>query len=93
MPESTALFETEHGRDYLTRLCRHFAHKVAVTLEDDRGECRFSCGTAELTALPEGLRVRAEGPTPADLADVQATIESHLLRFAFREGERRLTWS
>ncbi len=93
MFDTTAVFETEHGGKYLTQLCRHFAHKVEVLQADDHGECRFSCGTAALHAEPGRLRLRVSAPTREDVAELQTVIESHLLRFAFREGKSRLDWT
>ncbi len=93
MFEATALFETEHGGAYATKLCQHFAHKADVTRSENGGECRFSYGTATFQGEPGRLRLRASAPTPEDLAQLREVIEVHLLRFAFREGERRLDWS
>ncbi|WP_207457617.1 DUF2218 domain-containing protein [Azospirillum sp. SYSU D00513] len=93
MLETATLFETEHGQRYAGQLCKHFAHKIEVVPSEEGGECRFSCGTAALRAEAGGLRIRVSAPTAEGLAETKAVIESHLLRFAFREGERRLDWS
>ncbi|HSX76216.1 MAG TPA: DUF2218 domain-containing protein, partial [Shinella sp.] len=39
MLESVAYLETAHGRKYLAQLCKHFAHKIAVTVSENHGEC------------------------------------------------------
>lgn len=92
MQEATTLFATENGQKYLTQLCKHFAHKIDVEEADDRAELRFSCGTGYLQAVPAGLSIRARSPDDANLADTKSVIESHLLRFAFREEPGALQW-
>ncbi|MEI2301738.1 DUF2218 domain-containing protein [Ensifer sp. MJa1] len=92
MQEATTHFATENGQKYLAQLCKHFAHKVDVEQEGDRAELRFSCGTGYLQATPDGLSIRALSPDVAELADTKSVIESHLLRFAFREEPGPLHW-
>ncbi len=93
MLHSTAHFATEHGKRYASQLCRHFAHKIETVETEEGGECRFSIGAARLRATPDRLTIEASAPTPAELAELQSVVESHLLRFAFREGDRRLDWA
>ncbi|MBD9624163.1 DUF2218 domain-containing protein [Ensifer sp. ENS06] len=92
MQEATTHFATEDGQKYLTQLCKHFAHKVDVEQEGPRAELRFSCGTGYLHATSEGLSIRARSPDDANLANTKSVIESHLLRFAFREEPDPLAW-
>ncbi|KRD49401.1 DUF2218 domain-containing protein [Ensifer sp. Root278] len=92
MQEATTHFATDDGQKYLTQLCKHFAHKIDVEQAGDRAELRFSCGTGYLQATPDGLSIRARSPGEADLADTKSVIESHLLRFAFREEPGSLHW-
>ncbi|WP_052711599.1 DUF2218 domain-containing protein [Elstera litoralis] len=93
MLTSVAEFETAQAHRYLTQVCKHFAHKIPVELSEARGECRFVCGTAGLEADAARLRLRVTAPTEAELVETQSVIESHLLRFAFREGGEALTWT
>ncbi|MBD9652779.1 hypothetical protein M2267_005457 [Ensifer sp. KUDG1] len=92
MQEATTHFATEDGQKYLTQLCKHFAHKIDVEQAGDRAELRFSCGTGYLQATADGLSIRARSPDDAELADTKSVIESHLLRFAFREEPGPLAW-
>lgn len=85
MPSSTARFETENGSKYLQQLCKHFAHKIEVSHTPLHGECRFSCGTAYLDADDRALTMRCEATDDAGLRQTENVIESHLVRFAFRE--------
>lgn len=92
MQEATTHFATDDGQKYLTQLCKHFAHKIDVEQTSDRAELRFSCGTGYLQATSDGLSIRARSPDDANLADTKSVIESHLLRFAFREEPGSLHW-
>jgi hypothetical protein len=51
---STAEIATPQANRYLTQLCKHFLHKLPVTLEDAAGQIAFS--TAEIAIC---------APTPA----------------------------
>jgi hypothetical protein len=92
MIESTAYLNTEHGAKYLVQLCKHFAHKVDVTYSDNHGECRFDRGVATLDADAEGLRMTVKAADEEGLGWGQSVIESHLVRFAFREELGAFDW-
>ncbi|MCV9962030.1 DUF2218 domain-containing protein [Pararhizobium sp. BT-229] len=92
MQEATTRFATENGQKYLTQLCKHFAHKIDVEHVEDTGELRFSCGTGYLKAAPDGLHIRVSSPDDANLTETKSVVESHLLRFAFREDTGPLQW-
>jgi uncharacterized protein len=92
MMETIARLHTEHGEKYIAQLCRHFAHKVDVLHSDNRGECRFVCGTAVMEAHEGAMRIRVTAPDESQLKETQDVVESHLLRFAFREELQPLTW-
>lgn len=90
--EATTRFETANSAKYLQQLCKHFAHRIDVTLSEAHGECRFSCGTSVLTLSDGGLDIHVEAEDEAGLRDTKAVIEDHLLRFAFREAPQPLAW-
>lgn len=92
MLESAAYLETASGGKYLVQLCKHFAHKIAVSYTESHGECQFECGAARLDADAGGLRMAVTAADEAALAETQSIIESHLVRFAFRENLEALDW-
>lgn len=92
MFQATARYETANGRKYLTQLCKHWAHKLDVSYEDDHGEVGFSFGKAIMNSDPAGLDVRMEVNDKADLDKAKAVLEDHLMRFAFREPVQKLDW-
>lgn len=92
MPQSAAHLETANGPKYLVQLCKHFAHKITVSYTDTHGECQFVCGTAHLDADDQGLRMVVTSGDDEGLTQTQSIIESHLVRFAFRETFDALDW-
>jgi catechol 2,3-dioxygenase len=83
---STAVIETEHASGYLQRLAKHFDHKLDVQLSEHHAVLPFSAGRAELRDGDGMLTIEVTAATPEDRARVEWVVESHLLRFAFREG-------
>ena len=92
MLEAAAYIETASGQKYLVQLCKHFAHKIEVSYTESHGECQFVCGVSILDADEKGLRVVARSGDEDGLAQTQSVIESHLVRFAFREKLEALDW-
>jgi uncharacterized protein len=70
---------------YLAQLCKHFDHKLPVTLAGDRGRIEFSGGVCALEARDGTLVMRLTAGDEAALARLEDVVARHLLRFAFRE--------
>ena len=92
MFESAAYLETASGQKYLVQLCKHFAHKITVSYTENHGDCQFVRGAAVLDADADGLRMAVTSADEEGLAQTQSIIESHLVRFAFRENLEALDW-
>lgn len=93
MVTSSAVIRTENASRYLQQLCKHFAHKIDVEFTPTHGVCRFSVGTATLDAEPDQLTIVADAKDAEALGETRHVIESHLLRFAFREELGPLSWA
>lgn len=93
MPTAQSTFVTPKASRYLQQLCKHFAHKVTVTYDDQKGQVDFPLGQAELTASLDRLEFFVQADTDEGLAKCQYILEDHITRFAFREGLQRLDWS
>jgi hypothetical protein len=76
---------TANARRYLTQLCKHFAHKIPVEYDDDRGRADFPWGICHLEAEEGLLVLRCEGGDNAALDQVIAVVDDHLRRFGWRE--------
>lgn len=84
--------ETSKASQYLQQLCKHFAHKVEARFDDREGTVDFSCGTAVMVADDDVLQIAITAEGQDGLEQTKGIIESHLLRFAFRENVERLNW-
>lgn len=88
-----AEFHTARGPQLLATLSKHFGHKIRVETRDGHAQLHFDMGEAVIEAIPEGLRLTADATGKDDLQQLQDVLESHLLRFAFREDPQPLVWN
>jgi hypothetical protein len=85
MTTSEARVATTAARRYLGQLCKHFQHKLPVTLDETTGGIAFSMGRCDVAAEDGALVLRASATTAEDLAKLEDVVARHLVRFAFRE--------
>jgi hypothetical protein len=78
-------WETRLGARYMTQLCKHWAHRLRVTLNERDGRIDFEGGFCELWAEPDALRMRVSAADAEQLAILQGVVIRHLQRFAFRD--------
>ena len=88
---SSAHVATETPARYISRLCKHFAHKIPVSFDEQQGPIEFAFGLGLLRAEDAGLTLRVEGNSQADLEKLQAVMASHFERFAWQEA-LQLDW-
>lgn len=89
---SEARVGTPTPERYITRLCKHFAHKVPAPFEGGHGRIEFPAGTCTLDAEADHLVLRADAADADGLATVQDVVARHLERFA-APGTVDVTWS
>ena len=92
MATSEARVATASARRYLGQLCKHFQHRLPVTLEEATGGIAFPMGRCDVVAEDGALVLRASAATTEDLAKVEDVVARHLVRFAFRE-ELAVDWA
>lgn len=92
MQKSQTQFITEKGPRYLGQLCKHFAHKTDAGFDGNHGYANFPFGTAKLRADDNQLEIAIEAEDDNALNRTKDVIESHLVRFAFRENLEKLDW-
>lgn len=91
---TTTRIATANADRYLTQLCKHWAHKFAVTHGDGRGLVPFSPDRRCLLAADgAGLDIRLETAEAGDQSRLQEVVIDHLKRFAFREDLGTPVWS
>lgn len=91
--ESHASLKTDKASRYLTQLCKHWGHRFPVVLDAAEGRIDLPAGPCLLRAEPDELRITVKTAEPDLLARLEDVVESHLARFAFREGEIKLAWT
>jgi hypothetical protein len=85
MPAATARVGTAVPRRYMTQLCKHFEHRLAVAYDETQGSIAFQAGVCRLAVEPDALVMTVEAADEAALPQLQDVVARHLLRFAFRE--------
>jgi hypothetical protein len=91
--ESHASLKTASAARYLTQLCKHWGHRFPVAFDATQGRIDLPSGPCLLWAEPDELRITLRAAEPDTMARLEDVVESHLARFAFREGEIRLAWT
>ncbi|MGY6705657.1 DUF2218 domain-containing protein [Roseinatronobacter sp.] len=86
-------FPTLKASAYLQQLCKHFAHKIPVSFTETTGEVSLPTGICTLSASENELEITVTATTLEQLERAKAIIDSHLARFAFREGFKTMHWS
>jgi len=100
--QSIARISTCEGSRYLTRLCQHWSHNLAVEYTPTAGTVVFPRdargaswpGTARLplAAHEDALECRLESSAEGQHQALKQAIARHLDRFAFREGTLAFGW-
>ena len=90
--DAEARVSTAVPRRYLSQLCKHFQHRLPVTLEEDRGRIEFEFGACTLRAEDGVLVLRVTAADEAALARLEDVVARHLVRFAFRDNPE-IAWT
>lgn len=77
---------TDTPARYIGRLCKHFAHKIPVSFDDQQGRIEFPFGLSLLQATTGGLTLRVESDSSENLEKMQGVVASHFERFAWQEA-------
>ncbi|MBB2493381.1 DUF2218 domain-containing protein [Aquipseudomonas ullengensis] len=88
---ASAHVTTDTPARYISRLCKHFAHKIPVSFDEQQGRIEFSVGLALLQADEQGLTLRVESTSSEDLERLQGVVASHFERVAWQEA-LQLEW-
>ena len=92
MSRTQAEFRSERCAGYLSTMARHFSQKIEVTQVDDAVHLHFICGLAVLSLNDDALHIRIISPSAPQMQQTCEVVESHLLRFAFREEFENMPW-
>lgn len=93
MSAHVARVPTGSASRYLQQLAKHWSHKLTVVFDTESATIDFPNGArldlrADIATLDVVLTVAAD----SDGARMQAVVEEHLNRFAFREAPLTFDW-
>jgi len=91
MMRSEARVKTKMAARYLAQLCKHFAHRLPVNHDGDTGRIEFPSGVCALRAEQDVLVLQVEAGDAEAREQLQAVIDRHLERFAFRD-KPQIAW-
>lgn len=83
MLTSSATIQTQNPQQIMNRLCKHWAHKLPVTLSSDKGEIELPMGVCQMCCT-DLLIVTLKSDTE-QLPKLQQVVSDHLLRMAGKE--------
>ena len=99
---ASALVPTQNASKYLQQLCKHWQHNLQVEFTPENGTVIFPKdargadhpGDAVVTfnAVEDGLDVRVDASSEAQLEGLKGAVARHLDRFAFREAPLAFDW-
>lgn len=90
--QSHSVFHSAAAAGYYARMVSHFGHKIEVKDHGTEADLHFVCGDAQLRLEEGSLHLLIQSETSEGLEQTREVVESHLLRFAFREDPQPLTW-
>lgn len=88
---ASAYVATDTPARYISRLCKHFAHKVPVSFDEQQGSIEFEVGLALLQADARGLRLSVQSVSQEGLEQLKQIVASHFERVAW-QAELSLDW-
>ncbi|QLF93203.1 DUF2218 domain-containing protein [Pseudomonas sp. ABC1] len=71
---------------YMTKLCKHFRHKISVEFDERQACAEFPYGRCLMYAEADRLRFDCQAQDAEALARMRAVLDDHLPRFARQEG-------
>lgn len=83
--------QTESAALYMTKLCKHFRHKIPVEIEADKAHAQFAYGDCHMYADQQNIRFDCRVNEAEQVDQMKNVIFSHLVRFAPKE-ELVITW-
>lgn len=94
MLSSSTTVKTQHGSRYLTRLCKHWRHKLAVDCSDNEGRIDFGEGRlCTLAASPDSLAIEVQAPDQNSLTRLEQVVADHLIRMAHKDALSAPLWT
>lgn len=91
MPLSRAEIVTPSGERLISRLCKHWAHKLEVEHNEQEAKIIFANGTCLMHVETDRLIVSLETLEEEHLDQLEGVVESHLMRMA-KDEPLEIVW-
>lgn len=85
MSTSEAHVTTPNPARLITRLCKHFAHRIPATYDATSGRIEFEHGVCTLEAREQLLVMRVESADAEQIPNLEDVVGRHLIRMAHDE--------
>lgn len=82
MPQFHAQVPTSRASRNMTRLCKHFAHKADVRLDEHQAQIEFAFGRCRMLADDEQLLIDCQADAGEAEKRLRFVIDDHLYRFS-----------
>lgn len=89
--EVTASIDTPHGKQYLRKLCMHFARMAPATFTDTKGLIDFPFGSCRIFLGPGHMRLTIETGSPRQADEAERTLQEPMLKIVSRD-KAVVTW-
>lgn len=86
MPQFHAVVPTPRASRYMTRLCKHFAHKAEVEIDESRAQVAFVFGNCRMRAEADRLLIDCQAEAGEATKRLRFVIADHLERFSGEEA-------
>lgn len=71
---------------YMTKLCKHFRHKITVEFDAREARAEFPYGLCLMYADEQALSFECQAQDDEAVAKMRAVVDDHLVRFASKEA-------
>lgn len=86
MPQFHAVVPTPRAARNMTRLCKHFAHKGEVQIDEDHAQVEFTFGSCRMHAEADRLLIDCQAEAGEAQKRLCFVIADHLQRFSGEEA-------
>ncbi len=91
MHTATTLIATQQPARVISRLCKHWAHKLVVEWDEQKGVIHFDSGQCELTVQTDGIVALITAPELDRVVQLKQVVAEHIIRMAKPE-EISINW-
>lgn len=89
--KTQSIVETLHGQVYMKKLCRHWAHRVEVKINDNDALVQLPFGSCRIEVDKETMTFDVAVSNASNVERAEKFVASHLTQMANRD-EPQVVW-